>query len=687
MVRARVVGLFFALPLLAHATKPQHALWKSYGDLAAGKCVSTSLTDDGVLAPAPKFDGPFDLGAEEAWSVVALPNGACVVGTAPEGKLLKVSADGKVSVLAKFDESHIYALAAGPKGEVYAGTSPDGKIYRVSSDGNMEVWFDPKEKYIWSLVVAPDGTLYAGTGTKGKIYRVTGKGEGEVWYASNETHIRALALDPSGALLAGSASSGCLYKIAAKDQAVVLAGTGREEVNQIRVAADGAIYFTATGAAKGGDDSGLKKTDAAAPSNDAAKDALSALYRLDATGYPEVLWSTKETILAMTDDGADGSLLGMGDNGYTYLISPHGEGTRLGKVDSDSVSAISGREGEIGLATSNPGQLYRFRFHGGPSHQAGRLEPSIYETDVVDSQSFARWGAVNLDASNPDAVTIMTRSGNTPKPDKTWYPWTEAKDGESQSPASRYFQIQLGIGGGSTVDRIDLTYLPKNVAPHIDSVTLLPVGVGYTPAPSTPLPPLPQTAAQIASPDNTPDAPSAMRYAATSAHGLRTVVWKAGDPNGDALTYAVYWRKQGENEWHELASDLTDSIFTWDTSSWTDGRYELKIEASDADANAPGEGLTDSVISRAIVVDNTPPAIKIEPEKNGMVEFSVTDSLSPLASVTVSDDGKSYHELPPVDGILDSAVETFHAKKTPGQILFIRAQDASGNIAGAQTDK
>jgi sugar lactone lactonase YvrE len=678
MVPARVAGLILAFPLLAHATKPQHAVWKSYGDLAAGKCVSTSLTDDGVLAPAPVTDMLADLGEEEAWSVVALPNGAWLVGTAPEGKLLKVAADGTVSQMAKFDESHIYALAAGPKGEVYAGTSPDGKVYRISSDGKTEVWFDPKEKYIWSLVVAPDGTLYVGTGTRGRIYRVTGKGEGELWYASNETHIRALALDKAGALLAGSASSGCLYRIPAKDQAVVLAGTGREEINQIHVAADGTIYFTATGTSKSDDSSGLKKPDADSPApGGAGKDAVSALYRLDATLYPEIIWPTKETILAMTGNDTQ-TLVGMGSNGYAYAVSPHGEATRLCKIDSDSVTAMAARGGDVILATSNPARLFRV----GQKTSA----PGTYETDVVDSQSFARWGAVNIDASNPGAVKIMTRSGNTSKPDKTWYPWTEALQGVAQSPASRYFQVQLQIDSG-TVDRIDAVYLPKNQAPHIDAVTLLPVGVGYTPAPSTPLPPLPQTAAQIFLGDNGPDSSSAMRYAATSAHGLRTAVWKASDPNGDALTYAIFWRKQGETGWHELTRDLNDSIFTWDTSSWTDGRYELKIEASDADANAPGEGLTDSVISRAIVVNNTPPVIKILPEKNGTVEFSVSDSLSPLQSVTVSDDGKSYHELPPVDGILDSALETFHAPKTPGQILFIRAQDAGGNIAGAQTDR
>jgi hypothetical protein len=305
---------------------------------------------------------------------------------------------------------------------------------------------------------------------------------------------------------------------------------------------------------------------------------------------------------------------------------------------------------------------------------------------VVDSQGFARWGAVSIDATDPASVKILTRSGNTSLPDKTWYPWTEAPGGETASPAARYFQVQLQIGAG-TVDRIDACYLAKNRPPHIETVLILPVGTGYTPAPQTPLPPLPHTAAQIAAGPDPADAPSPMRFAVQNGHGLRTAVWKASDPNGDPLTYSVSWRKQGETAWHELARDLTDPIFTWDTSSWADGRYEVKVVASDAAANPPGEGLTDTQISRAMVVNNTPPVIRIDAQKEDRVEFTVTDALSALQSVTVSTDGKTYQELPPVDGILDSGHERFVAPTAPGQMLFIRAEDASGNVAGAQTTK
>lgn len=699
----RCLALIVAFPLVAHATKPQHAVIDGYDDFAAGKCRSTSLTDDGILAAGPAIGKLADLGVEEAWSVLGQSDGSILVGTAPDGKLLRVSPDGTVKQFAKFDESHLYAMALGPNGEIYVGTSPDGKIYQVNSAGVAQVYFEPKEKYIWALVVSPDGTLYAGTGTKGKIYRVTGKGRGEVWYASNETHIRALALEKNGALLAGSSDSGYLYRIAGKDEAVVLAGTEKEEVNQIQVTAEGTVYFAATGTAKAASTSLAtpeKKSSDTDNSIGQLRDLLitdgqhgggsnlamsggsdsgaSRLYRLDASLYPQVLWETKDAILSLIWNNHDSAaLVGTGNQGYVCAITPHGEGTRLGKVDSDSITAMTMAGGWTILATSNPGRLFRL---GHETSQSG-----IYESDVIDSGSFARWGAITLGASDPGSVKIVTRSGNTAKPDKTWYPWLDTNNGESQSPPARYLQVQLQIGGGM-VDKLDACYLPKNLPPHIDTVRLLPVGTGYVPFQSPASLPSPRSADQLLSVSDKLDADAKpmTRWQVNNAHGLRTVTWKATDPNDDELTYAVSWRKQGETAWHELAKDLKETVLSWDTSGWVDGKYELKVTASDSDDNTPGEGLQDESISRELIIDNTPPVIRVISRRSDSIEFTVTDELSGLQSVTVSTNGKDYKPLPPVDGILDSGTKRFIAKIASGQALFIRAEDGSGNISGTQ---
>ena len=221
-------------------------------------------------------------------------------------------------------------------------------------------------------------------------------------------------------------------------------------------------------------------------------------------------------------------------------------------------------------------------------------------------------------------------------------------------------------------------------APHLDEVRILSVGRGYEPAPASTLPPLPQSVAQLLAGDTATDAKAPTRYVPNDAHGLRTLLWKASDPNGDELIYNVSWRKKGEAAWHDLARDVTGSLLTWDTSSWSDGRYELKVQASDASDNAPGAGLTDEMVSREMVVSNTPPTIQIGGVQNGRANFSVHDELSGLRSVTGSTDGKSYRALTPVDGILDSGTESFSVSVSAGQTLFIRAEDNSGNVAGAQ---
>ena len=52
---------------------------------------------------------------------------------------------------------------------------------------------------------------------------------------------------------------------------------------------------------------------------------------------------------------------------------------------------------------------------------------------------------------------------------------------------------------------------------------------------------------------------------------------------------------------------LTETTFEWDTRTVTDGQYQVKVVASDALANPPGDGKTTSRVSEYYVVDNTPP--------------------------------------------------------------------------------
>jgi len=655
---------WLGLALTCHAVHPRELLFDSYADFADGTARSVTLSDQGVLAPAPPLTplaAPADGQAEQIWAVLPV-GGDFLAATSPKGELLRISADGKIESAAKFPETHLYALAKNAHNEVFVGTSPDGKIYALGAGGRKppKVWFDPKAKYIWALAFDKEGNLYAATGTEGKIFKITGEGKGEVFYASDEVHIRSLQFDPAGNLLAGSAENGLLYRIAPDGAAVVLAASGREEVNRIILGPNGTTYFTATGPAaqangeaKGSDaatalraallsiaQNGAGAAKPAAPplGGGAGGPSVSQVWRLDASLDPQLLWSTSESILTLDPDPDGGVRVGTGGDGYLYRVDDRGHATRLLKLDGPSITATAdgGSDGGFVLASSNPPQLYRL---GRPGE---RHEPGIYESPVIDSKGFARWGS--LRGEGDGSFHFETRSGNTPLPDKSWYPWTGLRDDHAQSPEARYFQFKIELATG-TVDRVLFAYLPKNTAPKVDEIYILAPGVGYVSAPPAAQAAQAKTSDQLlqAAENGGDDHPApATRYQPLQARGYRTAVWKAEDADDDDLLYDLYFRGENEKEWHLLSKDNSDTVFSWDSSGWPDGRYYLKVAASDGPDNLPAPGLSDELVSRLFVVDNTPPVIKVSSGKSRDVVFTVSDEASGIGSVSVSKDGNDY---------------------------------------------
>ena len=78
--------------------------------------------------------------------------------------------------------------------------------------------------------------------------------------------------------------------------------------------------------------------------------------------------------------------------------------------------------------------------------------------------------------------------------------------------------------------------------------------------------------------------------------GLQTISWKGDDEDWDRLIYSLQYRREGEATWHDLRSGLTDGIFVWDTASVADGRYIVKVLASDSPSNASDRALVGEVV-------------------------------------------------------------------------------------------
>jgi hypothetical protein len=695
-----VMMLLVALPLMAGGV--QRETVGSFDDFAQGEPVSVTLAQPGVLKPGAALKQLFDLKDLNVWSgAVDAANGDIYVGTGPKGEVFKIGANGAAVRITKFGESDVYAVARNVKGEVFAASSPKGKIFRMVG-GKAEEYFDTGEEYVWDMIFDKDGNLYAATGGKGKIFKITGKGRGAVYYASDEPNIRCLAFDKNGNLLAGTSGKGLLYRISEANRAVVLLQAAYLEITAFAVSGD-TIYAAATGkrdiesappkpeitvtaSGTNGGNAEVAKAMAAALSRAAAAGASSdnksssneksALYRLRQDLYPEIVGRTDGSIysLALTTGGV---LIGTGGNGKLYRFNKEDQMELVGKVEAKDVTRLlSAKDSEkVTVLTSNLAKGFVI----GTGNQEG-----VYKSKVFDSSLFARWGALNITGSGK--WNVQTRSGNTDNPDKSWYPWENLKDGKIQSPAARYLQFKLAISEGE-VWRVELAYLPQNQPPLISQLAVLDPGIACKEMP------LPQSGSRSTTVDqllkggNASQPPPPPQYMLVAAPGLRTVAWKASDPNDDDLQYKVEIRAEQGKDWDLLADKLDKRVFSWDASGWADGNYYVRVTADDSPSNKQGKFYTVQKTSDVFQIDNTPPKIALLKRTDEYVDILVTDAVSLIDSAVISADAQDYSEVQPVDGICDSRQEEYHIKREKGKPLYIRATDAAGNVAGLRVGK
>jgi hypothetical protein len=173
------------------------------------------------------------------------------------------------------------------------------------------------------------------------------------------------------------------------------------------------------------------------------------------------------------------------------------------------------------------------------------------------------------------------------------------------------------------------------------------------------------------------------------------VTWKASDPNEDELRFDVHYRAEGEILWKLLRQGLTEPVIAWDTAAMPDGRYTLRIVASDAAANPAPSARTGERTSQSFEVDNTPPRVQnltSEPVQDGhRVVFTAEDDVSAIQSIEYAVNSGRWTLVFPVDGIADSRQESFDFT-LPGYrdggiyTLVVKVTDVLGNTVTARAD-
>ena len=232
-----MIPLFVVLPALA--VIPQFWEVRTYAEFRQGELSGLSITSDGELVLAPRFDMLFNTDETLIFSAVADSAGNVYLGTGHGGKVYRVDVNGNGTVLADLLELDVLALAIDAEDGLFAATSPDGKVYRIGPDGGEQVFFDPEDKYIWSLLFDERGNLLVATGGEGVIYNVAPDGSGEVFFDSEETHIITMTFDAERNLIAGGNPKGYIYRISDDGRPFVLYDSGMQEVHSLALAADG----------------------------------------------------------------------------------------------------------------------------------------------------------------------------------------------------------------------------------------------------------------------------------------------------------------------------------------------------------------------------------------------------------------------------------------------------------------
>src|SRR6266853_1543043 len=603
------------------------AVWEidGYQDFLRGRISGLSITPDGRLMLGPKLDTFFSSDQPQIWSVAQAPDGSLYLGTGNRGRLIKVDAAGKGSVAWSADQPEIFAVAVDRAGVVYAGTSPDGKVYRIEN-GKATEYFAPGERYIWSLAFAPDGALFVATGQQGKIFRVTAAGRGEVYYETGQSHVTCLAFDREGRLLAGSEPNGILYRITGSPaKGFVLYDSNLPEIRTIVPLPDGSIYAAAlggsvarrTGAASGTVQStggmlvappmSITVTDAQAgptlsPKPEPAKPVAatpavaavtgvtevsgvekSALYKILPDNTVETLWSSKEENIYDVVAEPGGTLLFFTDaQGRIYRMDPRPDRGHQATLvaqsnEGDAMRLIASQRGGVLAATGNAGKILRLDASTGSS--------GWFESPPHDSGTVARWGRLTW-VGDLKGIAFRTRAGNSARPDATWSDWSEPIVDPAKSlitsPNARYLQWRAEFSGAASIDSVRVAYLPQNTPPTVRSIT---VSAQAASAAKSAVGSTVYSVTVTDTADGSATAGSQGQTLSRPAGQQIQVAWQADDPEGDKLSYSLYFRGEDEREWKLLRADISENTYLLDNDVLADGRYFFRVVASDRPSN------------------------------------------------------------------------------------------------------
>ena len=693
---------------VALASKVESWKHESASAFNKGKRERLTVSDGGrvrlsrSLKSLPKFP------ASRVWDLALDRTGGLLAATGDEGKVYRLGKDAKdwTTALDSAD-SQILSLVALPDGRVFAGTGPSGSLVSVGAAKPETHRPDPKVQYIWDLASDAKGNVYAATGPTGQLWKRSTEGKWGLLLDSKHSHLLSVAVGKDGEVYAGSDGEGLIYKVAPGGKVSVLYDAPQGEIRTLHVAADGTLY-AGTALESGGGGSGSSRggglfsgggpsgvgvsysnisTDVgvlggarpmqrepgsrpsggsssssggSVPGGTAVPKPASAgensVYRIGPDGVAREVFRSKVLIHSVLTVG-DRLLIGTGPEGQLFEVRDSGsESAAIARLDSGQILAmLATPSGGVYLGAGDPGGVVELA--------PGHVLSGTLTSEVLDAKLPARFGSISWKADTPkgSAVALQVRTGNVNEPDATWTEWSpeqaDAASAQAIVEPGRFAQFRLTLrtsdpGVSPELRGLTLRYQTTNLAPEIAKV----------------------------------EVPDITSGDGGSKQSKLTIKWDASDPNGDELIYRIQIRKEGWPDWVKLVdSPITESSYGWDTTTFPDGNYRVRILASDRPSNRPEDAIERERVSESFLVDHQAPAVSITvPEGKQVANLTAKDERTRLVKASYAIDGGEWVNIFPDDRLFDANIEVLSIPLrevgSGTHVIVVRVTDAAGNV-------
>ena len=676
------------------------ATWtvETYPQFDAGDATSAFITSAGELRPGWDTKRTA-LEGDAVWASLRLADGSVLLGSDAGGAIYRVSGDASKKVVSLPGAIAVVSLTQTTDGSVWAGAMPGNKVFKIDVAGGKAT-AGPMLKdveTVWSLA-SSGNTVYAGTGPSGKLYAIAG-GTARAVFDTDDKRITAITVTTDGGVWFGTSERAIVFRYDPKDgKARAMADFAGNEVSALAPYRDGVVVAAndlvdaptpigktttqletvekptaAKGQATKLPDAGTKPgADKDPPpitdlGRKGAKKGKGALFRIGSDGRLDQLHALTATYFTAVAVGNDTVYAGAADKGRIYMVDSEGSVGTAFDVDERSVSQLWFEKNLLAFATDDAAAAYR---------STGRASQARYVSDVLDAKAVSRFG--KLTWASQGKIKLETRSGNTAKPGVGWSEWQTpgqivklgggSDGGKIVSPPGRYLQWRVALeDDNSRVRKVTGYYVPQNQATQVQEATV-----------------------ELATTEKTPTLKDS---AAKPRSPVLKLKWKVENPDSDVTTYTLEARRDGEANWRPISTGkdpLTAITWDWNTETYPDGWYRVRVTASDAAANSPDRALTSSALTTMFAIDNARPTINALTVTYPKAQARASDAIGTISEMAFSVDDGPWQLGTTVDGLYDDSTEDLRVD-LPANLargthtLAMRVADASGNVGSTST--